>query len=153
MLVRAATSGEADEIALVLRRSIRELCILDHGGDAKALEQWLCNKTPENVRLWIEAPDRHIVVAGENDRILGVGCASQFGEITLNYVAPEARFKGVSKSIVAALETHLRTLGLEQCRLTSTRTAHDFYIALGYENAKYPALTGAAHDLKMRKLL
>lgn len=153
MLVRAAASGDADAIALVLRRSIRDLCILDHGGDAKALEEWLYNKTAENVRLWIEAPDRHIVVAEENDRLLGVGGASQFGEITLNYVAPEARFKGVSKSIVAALEAHLRTLGLKQSRLTSTRTAHAFYIALGYENAEYPAQTGAAHDLKMYKIL
>lgn len=117
------------------------------------MEEWLYNKTAENIRLWIEASDRHIVVAEENERILGVGGASQSGEIILNYVAPEVRFKGISKSIVAALEAYLRTLGLQQCKLTSTRTAHAFYIALGYENTKDSTQTCKAQDLKMHRLL
>lgn len=153
MHVRPANFEDAEEVALVLRRSIRELCVLDHGGNANTLEEWLSNKTAENVRLWIEAPDRHVVVAEENKSILGVGGASRFGEITLNYVAPEARFKGVSKSIVAALEAHLRTLGLKQSTLTSTRTAHAFYIALGYEDAKEPGHSIDARTLRMRKIL
>lgn len=135
MPIRPAIPADAEEAAAVLRQSIRDLCVLDHGGDAGLLAQWLANKTPETVRSWIEAPDRLIVVAEEDGVILGVGAASEAGEITLNYVAPEARFRGVSKSIVMALEAYLRSLGHARCSLTSTRTAHAFYLAMGYENA------------------
>lgn len=153
MLVRPARFEDAEEIASVLRRSIRELCFLDHSGEAQALEEWLGNKTADNVRLWIAAPDRHIVVAEDNDTILGVGGASRVGEITLNYVAPEARFQGVSKSIIGALEAYLHALGLRQSTLTSTRTAHRFYLALGYADTKKPGSTGVSPDLQMHKLL
>jgi GNAT superfamily N-acetyltransferase len=54
----------------------------------------------------------------------------------LNYVAPAARFRGVSKALVAALEATARNLGLAECRLESTQTALQFYRRLGYVDAK-----------------
>ncbi|SFM99528.1 hypothetical protein SAMN05192571_11155 [Pleomorphomonas diazotrophica] len=82
MLIRPAIPADAEQAAAVLRRSIRDLCIADHHGDAEILREWLSNKTPDNVRLWIKAPDRLIVVAEDNGAILGVGGASGAGEIT-----------------------------------------------------------------------
>lgn len=138
MLIRPAVVADAEQAASVLCRSIRDLCVADHHGDAEILHQWLANKTRDNVRFWIEASDRLIVVAEDNGAILGVGGASVAGEITLNYVAPEARFCGVSKAIVRSLEARLRDLGHTECRLTSTETAHAFYLAMGYEDAGEP---------------
>lgn len=153
MLIRPAAVADAEEAALVLRRSIRELCILDHGGDEQALGQWLGNKTPDSVRPWIEAPDGRIVVAEQGGVILGVGGASRGGVITLNYVAPETRFKGVSKAILASLEAYLRDQGCTQSTLTSTRTAHAFYLAAGYEDAGQPEFWGKLPGQPMKKHL
>jgi GNAT superfamily N-acetyltransferase len=153
MLVRSADVDDAEEVASVLRRSVRDLCVLDHAGDEHALQQWLGNKTPENVRSWIEAADRYIVLAEENGSVLGVGGASHGGEIILNYVAPDARFKGVSKSILGSLEAYLRGLGLARSTLTSTRTAHRFYLAMGYEDVGDPELWRELAGQPMRKSL
>jgi GNAT superfamily N-acetyltransferase len=75
-------------------------------------------------------------VAEEETRVLGVAAMNDAGKITLNYVAPAARFRGVSKALVAALEATARNLGLAECRLESTQTALQFYRRLGYVDAK-----------------
>lgn len=153
MLIRPADVADAEEAASVLRRSIRELCVLDHGGDAQALDQWLGNKTPGHVRSWIEAPDGRIVVAKGDGVVFGVGGASRGGVITLNYVAPEVRFKGVSKAILASLEAYLRDQECAQSTLTSTRTAYAFYLAAGYEDAGQPEFWGKLPGQPMKKSL
>ena len=47
MQIRDATVEDADAACLVMRRSIAELCIADHGKDEAILTRWLGNKTPE----------------------------------------------------------------------------------------------------------
>lgn len=44
-------------------------------------------------------------MAVEGGMILGVGAVTDKGEITLNYVSPDARFRGVSRALLGALET------------------------------------------------
>lgn len=134
MEVRMAVEDDAEKACEVLRRSIEQLCIADHRNDAPALQAWLANKTPENVRAWMRAPGQCMMIAEENGAILGVGAARAAGEITLNYVAPEARFRGVSKAMLAALEGWLRGQGVARARLFSTRTAHRFYRSASYED-------------------
>jgi hypothetical protein len=53
-------------------------------------------------------------------------------EITLNYVSPDARFRGVSWALPRALETRARERDNSQRALTSTETARRFYRANGY---------------------
>lgn len=125
MNLRRATEADAAQACEVLRRSITELCRLDHGGDAALLARWLSNKTVENAHRWIA--DSHFFVAEENGRLLGCAAMNAAGKITLNYVAPEARFRGVSKSLVVTLEATATKLGLAECRLESTQTALRFY--------------------------
>jgi GNAT superfamily N-acetyltransferase len=134
MIIRRAAAEDAAEACAVLRRSIAELCHLDHGGDAAIIEKWLSNKTIENVRRWIAVS--HFFMAEEEARLLGAAAMNDAGKITLNYVAPAARFRGVSKALVAALEATARKLGLAECRLESTQTALQFYRDLGYVDAK-----------------
>jgi GNAT superfamily N-acetyltransferase len=135
MRVRKAREEDAGEACAVLRRSIEDLCVADHGGDPSAIQAWLNNKTPENVLSWLGARGQHMVVAEEDGTILGVGSATSAGEITLNYVSPDARFRGVSKAVLSALEAYLRDQGLARSTLSSTRTAHRFYRAAGYADA------------------
>jgi len=55
------------------------------------------------------------------------------GQILLNYVSPDARFRGVSQALLAHMEDEMRRRGVSQCRLESTQTARAFYAAAGYE--------------------
>lgn len=130
MNTRRASIRDAAEACVVLRRSITELCHPDHRGDAKVLAEWLTNKTVENVRRWIL--ESHFFLAEEAGEILGVAAMDESGQITLNYVSPDHRFRGVSKALLECMEDEARGLGIEACTLESTQTALRFYRDLGY---------------------
>jgi len=136
--VRDARPEDAEAACLVLRASIIELCAADHGNDPVLLERWLANKQPEIVAGWIARADSSVVVAVEDDTLLAVGSVTDAGEITMNYVAPAARFRGVSRALLAALETRAAERGNTLCRLHSTETAHRFYLANGYVDVGEP---------------
>ncbi len=138
MKIRDATSDDAEGACEVLRRSISELCVADHGNDPAILSAWLANKRPEIVSGWVRQPGNSLLVAVETDAILAVGSVTDAGEITLNYVAPDARFRGVSRALLAALETRAAERGNARCTLTSTETAHRFYRSAGYVDAGAP---------------
>jgi N-acetylglutamate synthase-like GNAT family acetyltransferase len=130
MRIRVAKASDAAAACDVLRRSIAELCELDHGNDQVLIDRWLANKTPENMASWIASS--HIFLAEEADKLLGVAGLTDSGYITLNYVAPEARFRGVSKALLSEMEAKATELGLRACILESTKTATRFYRAAGY---------------------
>jgi GNAT superfamily N-acetyltransferase len=132
MLIRDATPADAQAACETIRRSITELCTADHADDPAILERWLANKTPENLAAWITRPGNSVLVAVENEAILAVGSVTDQGEITLNYVSPDARFRGVSRAMLAALETRARERGNTTCTLTSTETARRFYETAGF---------------------
>jgi GNAT superfamily N-acetyltransferase len=138
MLIRRARPDEAAEICDVLRRSIAELCGADHHGDPAILRRWLANKTPKIVEGWIAHPDNFVLVAVEEETVLAVGIVRHDGEITCNYVSPDARFRGVSKAMLAQLEATARDHGSDVCHLISTETAHRLYLSAGYEDCGVP---------------
>ena len=132
MQIRQASVEDAVEACQIVRRSIAELCHADHQDDPIVLEKWLSNNTTHNMRSWIADPDSYVVVATEGAAIIGVGAITSSGEITLNYVSPDARFRGVSKAILKQLEARAFELGHNTCALTSTETARRFYLSAGY---------------------
>lgn len=138
MKIRDATKADAVAACSVLRASITELCALDHRNDAKILGAWLANKTPENLALWIADPDASLLLVVEGEAILAVGSVRNDGEIAMNYVAPAARFRGVSSALLAALETRAKERGNKNCNLLSTETAHRFYLDRGYVGCGAP---------------
>src|SRR5437763_121519 len=84
--------------------AISEPCSADHHNESVILGRWLANKTPEIVASWIVHPGNSVLVAVENGTILAVGSVTDAGEITLNYVSLDARFHGVSRALLVALE-------------------------------------------------
>lgn len=60
------------------------------------------------------------------------------GEIIINYVSPAARFRGVSKALIAAMESDALVRCLEKVNLLSSETAHRFYLTLGYTDIGQP---------------
>jgi len=133
--VEETDPADAAEIAVLLQRSILELCVADHGNDPKKLDPWLANKTPNSVCRWIAAPGCLLSACLKDNtgrRIAGVAMGNEAGEVLLNYVHPEMRYSGVSKALMAAVEGYFVGRGLVHARLTSTRTAERFYRSIGY---------------------
>ncbi|KRR18236.1 GNAT family acetyltransferase [Bradyrhizobium lablabi] len=130
--VRDAAPEDAAAACHVLRESIAQLCVADHGNDPVILNAWLANKTPEIVAEWTRQEGNSLLLAVERDAVLAVGAVTDAGEIRLNYVAPNARFRGVSRALLRALEARAADRGNRRCTLTSTETAHRFYQSAGY---------------------
>ena len=130
MEIREACMEDAEESCAVIQRSIAELCEADHQGDAPTISLWLANKTAENMRRWIA--QTHVFVATEHGRIVGVGAITDSGEITLNYVSPDTRFRGISKALLRRVEQQASELGVRTITLQSSLTALRFYELSGY---------------------
>jgi GNAT superfamily N-acetyltransferase len=130
--VRDAVPADADAACEVMRRSISELCVDDHRNDPEILDQWLANKKPEIFRSWVSQAGNSLMVAVDTGTIVGVGSVTDKGEITLNYVSPDARFRGISRALLRALERRAAERGNTHCTLSSTATARRFYRAQGY---------------------
>jgi GNAT superfamily N-acetyltransferase len=154
MEIRDAVAEDAPAACQVIRRSISELCVADHANDPAILARWLSNKTPEIVALWIARPDSSVLVAVEHATIIAVGSVTDAGEITLNYVSPDARFRGVSRALLRALEARALERGNAQCTLTSTETARRFYGSNGYvEDRSLAGKFGTERSYAMSKRL
>jgi GNAT superfamily N-acetyltransferase len=132
LLIRDARSPDAEAACHVLRRSIAELCVADHHDDPAILQAWLANKQPAIIACWIAKPDNSVMVAVQDGAIVAVGSITSAGEIQLNYVSPDARFRGVSRSLLKALEKRAIERGNLRCHLVSTETARRFYLSAGY---------------------
>ncbi|HEX2113032.1 MAG TPA: GNAT family N-acetyltransferase [Alphaproteobacteria bacterium] len=151
MDVRDAASEDAPAACEVLRRSITELCVADHRNDPDILARWLANKTPEMVASWIGQPTNSVLVAVEDGAILAVGSVSDRGEIGLNYVSPDARFRGASRALLKALEARARERCNARCTLVSTETARRFYLSAGYADTAEPTVTFGVRSYPMAK--
>jgi GNAT superfamily N-acetyltransferase len=139
MEIRDAAPEDAPAACEVLRRSIAELCVADHGGDAAILARWLANKTPANVARWIARPGNSVLLAVEGAAVLAVGAVTDAGEITLNYVSPDARFRGASRALLVAMEQRAAERGNARCTLKSTETAHRLYREAGDADDEPPS--------------
>ena len=84
--------------------------------------------------------------------MLGVGAVTCSGEITLNYVLPDARFQGISKALLQQLEAKALELGNGMCSLTSTETARRFYLSAGYKERGLPTV-GVRSGYRMTRQL
>ena len=138
MEIRDATAEDARAACDVMKKSIAQLCGADHHDDPVILDRWLSNKRPEIVAGWTKEPGNSLLVAVDGDAVVAVGSVRDSGEITLNYVAPEFRFRGLSSALLAALEARATERGNTRCTLTSTETAHRFYRSRGYVDEGAP---------------
>ena len=154
MIIRDATTADAVKACEAIRASITELCIADHRQNPDILRRWLASKTPDNVAAWTAKVGSSLLVAVEDESVLAVGAVRDDGEITLNYVAPGARFRGVSAALLKALEARAVERGAIEITLLSTETAHRFYLSRGYRDMG-PSLGkfGTASSYPMVKVL
>lgn len=145
------TTAKAEDAAIlvdIIRASITELCAADHNDEDVPLNEWLSNKTTENMLMWIAKPELEMLVARVGGEIAGMGTCNDKGRILMNYVSPDFRFMGVSKVIMTGLENHVKGLGFAQATLESSKTALEFYQSMGWD------ITATETDkIEMTKLL
>ncbi|MFK0167045.1 GNAT family N-acetyltransferase [Rhizobium sp. NPDC090279] len=132
MIIRRATEGDAARGCWLLRRSFAELCGRDHLWDPVRIQEGIAEKTPENWHQWVNSTSADLYVAETAAALVGVGLLTHRGEIILNHVCPDHRFRGISKGLLAHMECEGRMLGLVFCYVGSTRTAMSFYQSAGY---------------------
>lgn len=130
--VRRAVAADAEASCDVVRCSIRDLCVADHGGDATSVDAWLANKTVASFERIIDEPSNACVVALHEGRVAGFAHLNRFGEVGLLYVAPDARFRGASARMLAWLEAEAARAGHASVVLQSSVTARRFYETRGY---------------------
>ena len=143
--VRRANADDVPAMSRLLIASITELCGLDHRNDPAAIAAWTANKTPEGVAAMLAEPANQLFVAERAGDLAAVGLVRDNTEIGLNYVHPEHRFHGASRTLLAALEAAMRDAGTVEARLKSTVTAHRFYLANGWIDTG-PLYTGRFID-------
>jgi len=151
--VRKAQLSDAESCCTVLCASIRELCVADHQNNKKIVDSWTSNKTPDNLRRWIQDPHSTIYVAEISGSIAGVGGLNDLTNITLNYVSPDFRFTGVSKAMLATLESTVYNARTGIAKLTSTQTAHNFYKTAGWRDVSEPEVWLGMKGYPMEKKL
>jgi len=149
--IRKAAPADAAAACAVLRRSIQECCGEDHQGRPAVLEAWLRNKTPEIVRLWFSSSAGYAVVAEAGGAIVGTALMGGDRSIVLCYLVPEARYQGVGKAMLAALEAEARARGFAALELQSTKSGHTFYRRNGYVDTGVPVSVFGLPAQPMRK--
>lgn len=131
LVVRSAQLADADAISDVLIRSITELCTADHGDRPADIADWTGNKSPDDIRAWINAGNA-LLVSVEGGAIGAVGQFNAEGLIQLLYVCPDMRGKGHSAALLSEMEKQISAKGLTEARLVSTKTAEGFYTKQGW---------------------
>lgn len=149
MMIRLASEADAGQGIKTLRRSISELCALDHRNDLQEIRDWLRNKTIASWHLWVSHPTLDLYVADKEGEIVGIGLISKTGEILLNYVSPDARFRGVSKALLSQMEAYASSNGHLMCSMDSTQTARRFYLSQGYKPLTGDSGIGATMTKKL----
>lgn len=131
-MIRVASINDAQQICAVLRESITKLCVLDHRGDQKELDEWLENKTVQNCETWIRNEGTNFFVAEKDGKVVGVSSISSDGHIGLCYVLPEVKGHGYGTKLLKAVEGSVLNSGIQSFSLESTITAKGFYEYFGY---------------------
>jgi predicted GNAT family acetyltransferase len=153
ILVRPARPDDVAAMSAVLIASITELCGADHHHDADRIASWTANKTPQGVAAMLAQDGTTLFVAKVDGEVAAVGATSAGGQITLNYVAPAFRFRGISTALLAHMEADLLACGWSEGQLKSTATALDFYRSRGWMQHEEPRRGRFIDSVAMHKQL
>jgi len=151
--LRVAAPGDELSVCALLRRSIGVGCAPDHRDHPGVLENWLSNKTPQNVRTWLTATGNYMVVAERGTQLLGVALLNQAGKLALCYVDPDTLRQGIGSAMLAAVETQARAWSISKLHLHSPVSAAGFFARQGFaDGGKEKACYGLECDLYWKPL-
>ncbi|WP_440764876.1 GNAT family N-acetyltransferase [Natronorubrum sp. DTA7] len=141
-LVREATRSDAEAVATVHEKSIRELAPMAYSRDV--VSAWAAGKDPDSYQF--ESAETYFLVAEIDERIVGFGelrpeAAEYFradveGEIRAVYVHPHFTRQRVGTSLYQKLESEARRRRLDSVGLWASINAREFYAELGFETVE-----------------
>jgi putative acetyltransferase len=151
--IRQAIPGDAEAACALLRRSIEEGCVADHGQRPEILQAWLSNKTPQMVTTWFSSPSNYAVVAVRDGKLVGLALLTPAGKLALCYVSPERLRAGTGRAMMRAIEAQARTWDMAKLHMHCPASASGFFERLGYVNAgKDKACFGLECDFLWKQL-
>jgi GNAT superfamily N-acetyltransferase len=151
--VSRAQPFQANEVCVLIRRSILEISAADYNNDAAVIAAWLENKTTENIESRINDPKTYAIVAMQAGQVVGFGQVSPT-RILLNYALPGYLGLGVGFKMLTTLEDWARNQGSQKLECISTVTALPFYERQGYVRSGEPVYyDGKAGDFPLSKTL
>lgn len=136
--IRLARSGEEAAIHDAHMRSIREVCIKDHGQEE--IKGWgyrpLSNRWTQAIEL------NQVYVVESEGEIFGVGYivhvereGGNFAYLNSLYFTPEVLGLGLAKSMLSILISMAKSWQVNSIRLDSTITAYGFYKRHGFQDS------------------
>ncbi len=126
------------EICEVIHDSIIKLCINDHLNQNTHIEEWLSERSIENLESLLFNNKTQAFICSFHNQIVGVSNIDNRGELSLCYVHPAYTGKGIDHMILGAVENQAQELGLDEVKLISTTTAKNFYLSNGYNQYDEP---------------
>lgn len=151
--IRQAGPTDAPAACALLRRSISESCAPDHGNRPEILDNWVGNKTPQNVAAWFASPSNYALLAERDGELVGLALLTQAGKLALCYVLPEAVRGGVGGALVAGIEEQARAWNISKVFMHCPASSSGFFERNGYTNAgKEKACFGLECDFLWKRL-
>ena len=139
--IRGAVAADAESLAGMWVRSIRELCRRDHQGREELVAAWCAQKTPAALTAGLADPALFWLVATDSaGDVCGIGLLGPGGLIQAIYVDPSWVRRGVGSDLLAGLEAEIRRRGESVATLESTTTARDFYRSQGFADTGAPVI-------------
>lgn len=134
-ILRKAVPGEEVAIHDAHMRSIREVCVKDHGQEE--IRGW--GNRPLGNR-WTESIVNGDVWVVESDgKIEGVGCIKvtqeneeKIAELMALYLTPKVISKGFGKHLCDILLDQVKNINISRVILNSSLTAREFYKMMGF---------------------
>ncbi|QER40942.1 GNAT family N-acetyltransferase [Acinetobacter suaedae] len=123
-MIEIAQQQDSKEILNVIKQSI-ESCSLDHDNNQNVIDEWLSNKTEENIINWIN--NSYSYVYKKDNKIVGFILMSKGGVILLNYVLPDYQGDGIGSAMVDFIISLSSSYQIDKIKLESTLTARKFY--------------------------
>lgn len=123
-MIEIAQQQDSKAILNVIKQSI-ESCSLDHDNNQNVIDEWLSNKTEENIINWIN--NSYSYVYKKDNKIVGFILMSKGGVILLNYVLPDYQGDGIGSAMVDFVISLSSSYQIDKIKLESTLTARKFY--------------------------
>lgn len=123
-MIEIAKQQDSKAILNVIKQSI-ESCSLDHDNNQNVIDEWLSNKTEENIINWIN--NSYSYVYKKDNKIVGFILMSKGGVILLNYVLPDYQGDGIGSAMVDFIISLSSSYQIDKIKLESTLTARKFY--------------------------
>jgi putative acetyltransferase len=129
LLVRAATTGDAEAIYDVHVAAIRDVCGPFY--DPEQIAAWTANKEPSG---YLEPIAKQVFLVGVMDeKVVGFGqLAADAGTVHAMYVRPDRIRQGIGSALLEAIEAAARDRRLARLDLRATINAVPFYERHGY---------------------